>query len=77
MTPTAAPGRPPALPPPGPSASEEPPAPDPTKMARRSRHRLLLLLLRYLVVALDCKLLGNLRPPNPVLLRPAAPVFSP
>ncbi|XP_032485213.1 junctional adhesion molecule B isoform X4 [Phocoena sinus] len=42
-----------ALPPPGPSASEEPAAPDPAKMARRSRHRLLLLLLRYLVVALD------------------------
>ncbi|XP_060006775.1 junctional adhesion molecule B isoform X2 [Lagenorhynchus albirostris] len=42
-----------ALPPPGPSASEESAAPDPAKMARRSRHRLLLLLLRYLVVALD------------------------
>lgn len=53
-----------ALPPPGPSASEEPAAPDPAKMARRSRHRLLLLLLRYLVVALDCKLLGYRHPPT-------------
>lgn len=35
---------------------------DPEKMARRSRHRLLLLLLRYLVVALGCKLLGYLHP---------------
>ena len=38
--------------------------PTPTKMARRSRHHLLLLLLRYLVVALDCKLLGYLYPPT-------------
>ncbi|XP_028350281.1 junctional adhesion molecule B isoform X2 [Physeter macrocephalus] len=51
--PPRAASRAPALPPPGPSASEEPAAPDPAKMARRSRHRLLLLVLRYLVVALD------------------------
>lgn len=33
-------------------------------MARDRRHRLLLLLLRYLVVALGCKLRGYLRPPT-------------
>ncbi|XP_023582443.1 junctional adhesion molecule B [Trichechus manatus latirostris] len=47
-----APGRPPTPLPPRPSASEEQPARPPGKMARWSRHRLLLLLLRYLVVAL-------------------------
>ncbi|KAJ8793219.1 hypothetical protein J1605_000214 [Eschrichtius robustus] len=62
--PPRAASRAPALPPPGPSASEEPAAPEPAKMARRSRHRLLLLLLRYLVVALDCKLLGYSHPPT-------------
>lgn len=47
----------------------------PGKMARRNRHRLLLLLLRYLVVALGCKLLGFLYPscldqPAPTLQPP-------
>lgn len=46
-------------------------------MARRSRHRLLLLLLRYLVVALDCKLLGVPPSSHPLLRRPPPPNLQP